>query len=468
MIARIAFLIALTPLFVQGQDTLRFSEYKNAVFNFHPLIQQAGLAINRGEANLLSAKGGFDPKLEANSSSKYYKGKNYYNLSGAQLKYPTPFAVELKGAYDLNNGAYLDPSQTTSDQGLMTIGLSLPLLQGLITDERRATRKIADGFMDYSIQERNLLTNQVLLVAYDLYWQWWSNYEKTQMAREILAYSKDRFDNVKIRTILGQSAAFDTIEAGIQVGLRTQQLQELELQELKSRLMLSTMLWQDDSLSQSAVYIADGAKPDSINFFYEFQSWINDNFLKTLDSLQMTHPELMQYEAKLKMTDAELQWKREKVKPKLNLEYNLLAEPIGTSENTNFTTENYKWGLDFSFPLLARSARGELRMSQIKREEIRLSLQQKSQEIKNKAITSYRSLFSLNEQLKTAKQNVAGYYTLLDGERIRFNNGESSLFLLNQREIQYVEARIKYIDLQQKLIKNYLELAFNLARIQSL
>ena len=160
--------------------------------------------------------------------------------------------MEFKGGYDLNNGSYLDPSQTTSDQGLMTLGMSLPLLQGLVMDERRAARRMADGFMEYSTQEREVLTNELLLTAYDLYWQWWSNYEKTRMANEILQFSQERLENIKLRALLGQSAAFDTIEAGIQVGLRTQQFQEFELQELKSRVLLSHMLWQDDSPNQSA------------------------------------------------------------------------------------------------------------------------------------------------------------------------------------------------------------------------
>jgi len=63
---------------------------------------------------------------------------------------------------------------------------------------------------------------------------------------------------------------------------------------------------------------------------------------------------------------------------------------------------------------------------------------------------------------------VEGYFALLEGERIKFMNGESSLFMVNQREIQYAEARIKQIDLQQKKIKNYLELLFHLGIIQRL
>jgi outer membrane protein TolC len=468
MIRLLFILCCLAPLCLQAQDTLQFSEFRTAVLRFHPMLKKASLAAERGQANLLRAKGYFDPKLEANSASKFYKGKNYYSLQGAQIKYPTPFAMELKGGFDLNDGTYLDPSLTTSNQGLVSLGVSMPLLQGLVMDERRAMRKVANAFVEYSELEQAVLTNELLLIAYDSYWQWWSSFEKKRMSEEILQFSLERMSNVRTRALLGQAAVFDTVEARIQVGLRTQQFQEFGLLELKSRYFLSTMLWQGDSLTDAGVYVNDGTLPANPREFDEIDGWLDENFLKQLDTLQWTNPELQQYDANLKMTSAELRWKREKIKPKLNLQYHFLNEPIGSSNESGFSTENYKWGMEFSFPLLAREARGDMRTTQIKLEEIGLSYQQKTQETKNKALTAYRSLFALQDQLDITAQNVDGYFALLEGERIKFMNGESSLFMVNQREIQYAEARIKQIDLQQKKIKNYLELLFHMGIIQRL
>ena len=466
---RILFIICyLAPLCLQSQDTLPFGEFRTAVLRFHPMLKKASLSAERGQANLLRAKGSFDPKLEASSASKFYNGKNYYSLQGAQIKYPTPFAMEIKGGYDLNDGTYLDPSLTTSNQGLLSLGLSMPLLQGLVMDERRAMRKMANAFVEYSELEQAVLTNELLLIAYDSYWLWWSSFEKKRMSDEILQFSLERMSNVRTRALLGQAATFDTVEARIQVGLRTQQYQEFSLNELKTRYFLSTMLWQGDSLTDAGVYVNDGTIPANPAEFQEIDGWLNDNFLKQLDTLQWTNPELRQYDASLKMTSAELGWKREKIKPKLNLNYHFLNEPVGSKTATGFSTENYKWGMEFSFPLLAREARGDMRTTQIKLQEIGLSYQQKTQETKNKALTAYRSLFALQEQLNITTQNVEGYFVLLEGERIKFMNGESSLFMVNQREIQYAEARIKQIDLQQKKIKNYLELLFHLGIIQRL
>jgi outer membrane protein TolC len=42
---------------------------------------------------------------------------------------------------------------------------------------------------------------------------------------------------------------------------------------------------------------------------------------------------------------------------------------------------------------------------------------------------------------------------LLDGENSRFDNGESSLFLVNARENRYLDAQIKLRELQSKYFK---------------
>ena len=57
------------------------------------------------------------------------------------------------------------------------------------------------------------------------------------------------------------------------------------------------------------------------------------------------------------------------------------------------------------------------------------------------------------------QQAVQSYATLQRGEEIKFSNGESSLFLVNARELKTLEARQKLIELQgkeQKAVANTL------------
>jgi hypothetical protein len=53
---------------------------------------------------------------------------------------------------------------------------------------------------------------------------------------------------------------------------------------------------------------------------------------------------------------------------------------------------------------------------------------------------------------------------LLEAERTMFDNGESSLFLINAREVAYLQAVIKKIETQSKNQKSVLETNFYMNR----
>ena len=46
----------------------------------------AAIAVDKANANLLSAKGGFDPVVELEARQKNFDSKNYYTYNNAQLK----------------------------------------------------------------------------------------------------------------------------------------------------------------------------------------------------------------------------------------------------------------------------------------------------------------------------------------------------------------------------------------------
>ena len=66
----------------QEQDSLYlgFDEYLEMVKTYHPVVKQARLISDQGAAELLQARGVFDPKIEAG-----YDRKNFKDIS-AELK----------------------------------------------------------------------------------------------------------------------------------------------------------------------------------------------------------------------------------------------------------------------------------------------------------------------------------------------------------------------------------------------
>ena len=60
---------------------------------------------------------------------------------------------------------------------------------------------------------------------------------------------------------------------------------------------------------------------------------------------------------------------------------------------------------------------------------------------------------------------MKGYEQLLSAENTLFETGESSLFLVNTRESNMVNARLKLVDLQAKQQKAVLMFKYNLGKV---
>lgn len=84
------FLLLSNLIFSQSESNiLTFDEFLGYVKTSHPLAKQANLKISEAQAKLMKARGGFDPKLQADFSKKQYSDKNYYSIFNGSFKIPT-------------------------------------------------------------------------------------------------------------------------------------------------------------------------------------------------------------------------------------------------------------------------------------------------------------------------------------------------------------------------------------------
>jgi len=454
-------------------DVLTFGAFRDIVLVNHPIVLQSDLVIRSGESTVRAARGAFDPKLEASMDNKFYKGTTYYDVRNAQVKIPTALAAELKAGYDLSNGQYLNPDQSTPDDGLIYAGLSVPLLQGLLIDERRSVLQQAKAFREFTRAERNAMVNDLLLDAYGSYWSWWAAQEKVRIIQEMYDLALQRKEAVTGRAIAGDRPFIDTLEAHLQMQLRQQQLQEMRAIEVKNRLVLSTFMWrsQGPDADPVALLVEGTTRPEGETIRGPYPTGVDTLALQfdlLVNQIPQSHPLALGYRFKLESLEAENRWKQQKLLPKLDLNYHFLNEPARAASGddaTQFSTNNYKWGFDFSFPLLLREARGERELQLIKIRDTELERDLKVTELRNKARASLAQVELLTAQYQVAEENLANYETLFQAERTRFFNGESSLFLINQREMAYVDARNKLIDIALKVRLTEFELRWALGRM---
>ena len=424
------------------------------VLSNHPEAQKAGLQIDKAKFTIRSARGGFDPVIYGEHEEKKFHEKDYFNYTEAGVKVPTIAGLTFQAGFEQNSGIYQNPDQTVPDQGLGFLGVSVPLGQGFIIDERRKNLRKANAEQEVFLAKRQNILNDLLYESMLVYWQWVGAHQLLQLSNDFYDAAFQKFDNTRTSFIQGDKAAIDTTEAFIQVqeGIRMQLDAQIALQN--ASLALENFLWNQEGGTESVQSwqpVAWSSQP--------FPKIFNEDSLMNLVTwAEMQHPEILMYRGKALGLDVERAWKAEKLKPKVNLKYQLLAgveEISGDLEEHGVYRNNFKWGLDLKFPVFLRKERGDLQLAKIKISETQLNWNNKRQQIRNKIIQYYQQWKILENQVDVYTETVALYTRMRDAERIKFDNGESSLFLLNSREQKWVQAKQKLIQLQQKYWKAY-------------
>ncbi|MFN6014434.1 MAG: TolC family protein, partial [Flavobacteriales bacterium] len=112
---------------------------------------------------------------------------------------------------------------------------------------------------------------------------------------------------------------------------------------------------------------------------------------------------------------------------------------------------NMKWGVTASFPLFLRKERGELQSVRLKQQDNQYEMEAKILELKNKLEATSFLITSLQTQIALQEDMIESYLLMRNAELQKFEIGESSLFLVNSREMKYIESRQKLIELKAKL-----------------
>ena len=430
--------------FSQSDSTLSLNNLYKLVLTNHPVAAQAGIKGDMGSALLLSARGNFDPVIQAEYRDKALNGKNYYNVLLGEFKIPTRLGIDFKAAYELNGGARLNPENYTPNQGLVMAGVSVPIGQGLWTDKRRNVLRQAKAMAEMNKAEQLQMLNDLLLEVASDYYEWYSRFFSFERVDEGYSIALNRLNFVKERIRFGDLAPIDSVEASIEVQQRYIQRIQAGINLVNATLQLSNHIWDENN---KPAFLSPNIKPQELNIDSIFMSIPNPENL--VQAALNNHPKLSFYRAKIKQIDADRRFKADLLKPYLRLDYNFLQESVVVNDFNTINPDyraNYKVGVMFKYPLLLRKERGDLKLAKLKLLDAEFELIQQTRELENKIRSTYNEFSKLFELLNAQRALVDNYLILRDGEQERFKNGESSLLIINIRERSLIESQIKYIE----------------------
>jgi len=452
----VVFLLFSISLFAQEKNLkeLTFNEYLGFVKKYHPLVKQANLKLNEAQASLMQARGAFDPKIEVDFNEKQFKDSQYFSILNSSFKIPTWYGIELKAGFNNAEGIYLNPENTLPNSGLTSFGITVPVGQGLFINQRMADIRKAKIAMNLNAAERNLEAIEVIYEASVSYMNWKRSYEEVKLYETYLENAIIRYNGISKLIEQGDKPAIDSIEAGITLKTRRLNLEDARLKLTKAKLDLSNYLWLENNIP---LELNDDLQPEN-----ELSKTIRETLqINELGEIDLNnHPKIQALDSKINMLKIEKNLKANSILPKLDLSYNYLSEP---SYIDNYRFEDYKIGVNFSFPLFLRKEREGLKLANLKIQDAEFGLQFERKSLENKIKAQQQEITSIQTQREYNGRLVKDFSTLLNSEERLFEMGESSLFLINSRENSLVSSKINDIALENRYLNAVIGLYKTLA-----
>ncbi len=448
------------PAFSQNLDTLLFKDFQNMVLENHPLIKRAELLDPLSDNYYLKALGALDPKVTGTFDDKRYDSKEYFRKWNTEVKVPSRYPIDLSVGYENNSGLFLNNEALIPSNGLFYGTLNVSVIRGLLFDEQRYNLQQAKLYREKNDIDKQIILNELIYSALNTYTEWSFQYSKLTVYEEALSLVQERHQNIVQLFINGDIPAIDTLESQINLNQLENELLEAQGKYAKAVQRLNLFLW-DDSISP--VQLRPSIIPETIERVLDFLRDLNLNqdFIPDTNS----NPFILKYANQSEQLSLKNKLLKEDLKPQLDVKFNAIINTGSSDFDLSYNLRDYKVGASFSVPIRNRKTRSQISLNKIRMRDIDLQKSLKYQEIETK-IDNVITLQDLNQQsFRLTQQNLQLNTVLLDAEVEKFNIGESSVFLINQRQNKLIKTKVDLFRTQlsqANLIskRNYLYFSF--------
>jgi outer membrane protein TolC len=365
---------------------------------------------------------------------KNFKNTTYYSKFNSKVSAQTPLGIRVSGGFDNTAGQFVNPEDNLPIQGLAFAGIEVPLGAGMFTDDGRALVKQKSFEIDGSELINTLEVNDYLLSAGESYWEWYASIMLLGVSQQALNQAIVRRELVNEKFKIGEAAAIDTLEAYINFQNRSAYNLKTRVNFLKKSNAIRDYIWAEDIKNKGLFPLVD------LNYNFS----IPDSFL-TSDML-LNHPAVLLLGIDSMITQVNLALAKEYFKPTVDLNLKLQELPSDFAEFNYSPSENNYVGLNFSMPLFLRKQRAKSRQLQFKNTMISNKKDVVLTKLSNAQNAYSQNIVNLNTSVGIWETATANYKRLLDAENERLTLGESSLFIVNNRELRWIDSQEKYIE----------------------
>ncbi len=404
----------------------------------YPPLEQARLKRQITEAKLLEKQGAFDTKVKSKLGA--YPLGYYQNLQlDSVIEQATPWwGTTFFTGYRLGAGSFADydGKKETLSLGEIRAGLEVPLLRNRELDSRRTDLRALElqlQIADLEIFEKQLKFTKDALKSY---WSWVAAQQKREIYAQLLQLAEIRTGQLQIQINLGKKAPIEALENQRALLKRQNKLLE-QIQELQQEaLELGLFLGPDQNLNPAQT----SAFPSGNNC----QSPVKP---ERVPKALLQRPEALRLALQAQQNQLGQDLARNQTLPDLGL-YLVFSQDLGTGSKTKAPFEA-QTGLNLEWPIQMRKAQGQLLQLEVEGQQLALEQAFLARQIRNQIQGVEISLQTACQQIVLARQELTVATQVALAEMERFELGGTTLYIVNKREQEAAESRLRLVEAQK-------------------
>lgn len=432
----------LAPLAAQNNVDfpLRLEDVLKSVERNYPPLLAALQEGELAEADVLFALGRFDLTFRArfdNDSLNYYPNRRFDTM--IEQPFETQ-GMSLFGGYRIGDGSFAtyDGKLQTRDRGEWRSGIRVPLFRDRIIDGRRAELRKAE--LGRAVARMSIDQQKIVIVqaATRRYWDWVVAGRRYAINKAILdiALQRDRFLREQVEA--GALPQFEVADNDRIILQRRSAMVEADRAVQQAAIDLS--LFYRDANGNPIVARAEQA-PEQIAPAPDLDpARLDEDIAAAIDR----RPEIRRLEAQRDQNQVDMRLARNQRLPAIDFSAGF-AQDNGDVRNpvSRLATNELKTAITFELPFQRRSATGRLRAAEARERQFEQRSRFLRDQIRAEVQDAYSAMLAAQERARLLRLEVDATRNVEEAERVRFELGEGTLFVLNVREQQTADAALR-------------------------
>lgn len=397
-----------------------------------PLILEAQEKRRAAQAELQASDGAFDTKIKAKTMNQF---ENKYDNQQweARLEQQTSFqGLSLYAGQRQGTGLYpvYDQKLETSSVGELFAGVDIPLLRNRDMDEPRLAREQArasSSMADIEWQQKSL---DIAVKTGETYWKWVASGQKLRILEDWVRIAEDRQDLLQKKVKLGDVSAITLTD-------NERSLSKRQAELVKVRREFTSLA------EELALYIGSSSLGlERVPLELELSTDKTDQPpLTQRDSL----PAFRWIKVQQQLLRQEERFARALRLPQLNLALEG-ARDMGRLPNTQTDPDHLRAGLFLEIPIENNKGRGKVAQVDAKLRALQHRTTWLEREWQTRLEQNKIALNTTRQQLELQNREVDAASKMARAEVRRLQQGDSDVFILNLREQDEADARIRLVE----------------------